>query len=431
VPNPERHSCISALMVAGGSWQNGVLAAARPMKPPAKLAIAAFSFSEPSETFIRDHVRTLAPGKTILLGRPGTGAAAFGCPALQLDTAPPARRLLGRVASAIRSRARFSSLLERPRRLSDVDRGRVVAFLREHQPIALLAEFGPVGAQFADAAQVAGVPLFVYFHGYDAIVLSEYKRFRVAYRELFAVSKAIVVTTDFMQRQLLELGCPATKLFVCPCGVATDRFAPRERRGHDKRVLMVCRLIERKGPLLALQSFAKVLATHPDATLEIIGDGRLREATQARAKSLGIADRVKFHGPQPHSFVLERLNAADLLVQHCVTTSGEGAEAFGLSIVEAMACEVPVVATRHGGIVETVQDGVTGRLVEERDIEGMASAVAEILDDPERAAAMGAAGRARVLEHFSQEKACERLRVIMGLGSTSPAGRPTVVAPGA
>jgi colanic acid/amylovoran biosynthesis glycosyltransferase len=397
-------------------------------QPPAMLAIAAFSYREPSETFIRDHVRTLAPGKTVLLGRPGTAALEFGCPALQLPGAPPLRRLLGRVLSAARSHVRFGPLMERPPRLSDVDRGRVVSFLREHQPNALLAEFGPVGIQFSAAAQAAPVPLFVHFHGHDAIILPKQQNYLTAYRELFADSEGIIVTTDFMRRRLLELGCPATKLFVCPCGVDTDRFAPGKQPAHGKRVLMICRLIARKGPLQAIQSFANALAGHPEATLEIIGDGRLRRAAEAKAKALGIAGRIKFHGPQPHSFVLSRLSGANLLIQHCVTDPQGGAEAFGLSIVEAMACGIPVVATRHGGIVETVQDGVTGLLVEERDVDGMAAAIVALLDDPERAAAMGAAGRARALEHFSQQKSGDRLRAILGLAPAAPVSAPPVAA---
>ncbi len=80
-----------------------------------------------------------------------------------------------------------------------------------------------------------------------------------------------------------------------------------------------------------------------------------------------------------------------------------------------MASALPVVSTRHSGIPEAVEDGVTGLLVLEHDVEGMAAAIAQLLDDPERAARMGVAGRARVRAHFTADHTRDRLRAIMGL----------------
>jgi glycosyltransferase involved in cell wall biosynthesis len=183
---------------------------------------------------------------------------------------------------------------------------------------------------------------------------------------------------------------------------------------------MVGRLIPQKGPLFSLRSFARTLQYHPDAVLEIIGDGPLRSELEAEADNLGVNGHVYFHGPQPHDFVRSRLQVAEVLIQHCVTTPGGGVESLGLSILEAMACELPVVSTRHGAIMETVQHGVTGLLVEERDVEAMAQAIVGLLDDPGRAATIGAAARQRVLTHYSQDRARDRLRAIMGLPAWQP-----------
>ena len=80
-----------------------------------------------------------------------------------------------------------------------------------------------------------------------------------------------------------------------------------------------------------------------------------------------------------------------------------------------MASALPVVSTRHGGIPEAVEDGVTGLLIQEHDFEAMVSAMCDLLENPDLAAAMGVAGRKRVLAHFTQEQARDRLRAIMGL----------------
>jgi len=91
-----------------------------------------------------------------------------------------------------------------------------------------------------------------------------------------------------------------------------------------------------------------------------------------------------------------------------------------------MACALPVVSTRHSGIPEAVEDGMTGLLVDEHDVEGMAAAMATLLDNRERAAAMGAAGRRRVLDHYTLDHARDRLRAIMGFAPLTPSQRKAV-----
>src|SRR5262249_39726631 len=90
-------------------------------------------------------------------------------------------------------------------------------------------------------------------------------------------------------------------------------------------------------------------------------------------------------------------------------------EGLGLSLLEAMACEVPVIATRHNGFVETVVENVTGILVDEHDVAAMADAMANPLDNPPRATAMGVAGRQLVLQYFTVERARDGLRAIMDM----------------
>jgi glycosyltransferase involved in cell wall biosynthesis len=120
------------------------------------------------------------------------------------------------------------------------------------------------------------------------------------------------------------------------------------------------------------------------------------------------------HGGQSRDFVAQLMQEASLFVQHSRTAANGDSEGLPVAILEAMASALPVVSTKHSGIPEAVRDRVTGLLVEEMDVDGMASALAELLDNPDRAIVMGIAGRERVLEHFSLAHACERLRAIMG-----------------
>lgn len=384
------------------------------------LAVAAGAFDSHSETFIRAHASLLAPGATVLICQEGDVPG--GCPVYVGMTSPPARgNIRGRLARALRDRMirRFDpacAILDTRRygAPGPADIAGLAAFLARHRPRALLAEYGPVGLQVAPACDRAGVPLFVHFHGWDANILGESRVIRRLYRRLFAAARGIVVTTAFLAGRVRALGCPEDKLHVCPCGVDTNAFAPAEGR-REPRVLMVSRLIPQKGPEQSVASFAQAARERPSAMLEIIGDGPLRPALEAQAVALGAGGRVVFHGACDHGFVRERLRAAAVFIQHSLTLPRGGVESQGLTILEAMACGVPVVATRHGAITETVEDGVTGVLVAERDTDAMAAAIGRLLDDGDMAAAMGQAGRARVLERYRQDAAIARLRGILGI----------------
>jgi glycosyltransferase involved in cell wall biosynthesis len=172
--------------------------------------------------------------------------------------------------------------------------------------------------------------------------------------------------------------------------------------------------VEKKGPLFTIEAFASIALKYPSARLDMVGDGPLRDQCQALIANRGLQNRAILHGEQDSDFVAALLQNACIFVQHSITSSDGDVESFGVSLVEAMAASVPVVTTKHNGFVDTVADGVTGILVEERDVSGMADAIERLLGNPSLGAAMGAAGRARVLERFTMESTADQLRSIMG-----------------
>nr|MBA3326647.1 glycosyltransferase [Paracoccaceae bacterium] len=144
-----------------------------------------------------------------------------------------------------------------------------------------------------------------------------------------------------------------------------------------------------------------------------VGDGPLRELCDALIDELALGDRVSMHGTLDYEEYVRLMRRASLFVQHSVTAPNGDTEGFPVSIMEAMSTGLPVVSTRHSGIPEGVEEGVTGLLVAEGDTEAMAAAMTELLADPPRAARMGAAGRSRVLSHFTQQESLSRLRAIL------------------
>jgi len=382
----------------------------------AKIAIAALSFNAPSETFIRNHVQQIAPGQTVLLCNDYTGAQQFGCPVLSLiEPWSPPQTLVERVANAIRHRWRKHV---RPG-LTPANRSRVATFLKQHNVTALLAEYGPTGCLLMNVCRELEVPLFVHFHGYDASMLLRWKHQVRHYRKLFHIATGIIAPSQFLATKLLEIGCPPEKMHLSPCGVDPHIFRPSVRKfGH---ILAVGRLVEKKAPHLTIEAFAQIADKFPGSRLDIVGDGPLKQQCLELISRLALSQRITLHGALSSHRVAEMMQEAYLFVQHSVTATSGDTEGLGVSLLEAMASCVPVIATRHNGFVETVSDGETGFLVDEYDVSGMAAAMALLLDDPDRAAALGAAGRARVLEHFTIEHTRDRLRAIMELDPVAPA----------
>ncbi|KAF0285576.1 hypothetical protein BA899_01875 [Spiribacter sp. SSL99] len=148
------------------------------------------------------------------------------------------------------------------------------------------------------------------------------------------------------------------------------------------------------------------------------------------AHNLGIQGAITFHGAKPTGFISALLARSGIYVQHSVTTDDGQTESFGIAPLEAGASGLPVVATRSGGILETIVDGETGLLVEEHDVDGMAAAMLSLLNDPECAEAMGRAGRNLVEAKFTHDRTAARLREIMGLSVQSQEAISSEVAPG-
>jgi colanic acid/amylovoran biosynthesis glycosyltransferase len=374
------------------------------------LAIAAPSFHQPSETFIRAHVRDVLPGRTVLICRDDTDAAALGCPVLS-DIRPLS--LPKNPAERFSNSLRFRWWRYVDPALRGANERRVRSFLERHGVRAMLAEYGTEGCLLRIACKRAGIPLYVHFHGYDATRLARHRHWRRHYRRLFRDAAGIIAPSEFLAAKLRDLGCPDEKLSVSPNGINISGF--RETVRERGRLVAVGRLVEKKAPHLTIQAFAKVSQTQPYCTLDIVGEGPLREKCVAEVIRLGLRDRVKLHGAQSPEFVRELLQKAELFVQHSVTARDGDMESFGISLVEAMACSVAVVATDHNGFSETVVSDGTGILVAEHDVDGMATAILSLLDDRVRAETMGRAGRARVEAKFTHENTAARLREIMGL----------------
>ena len=285
--------------------------------------------------------------------------------------------------------------------------------IQKHRAEVLHVYFGNTAAELLPLLRVVRTPVVVSFHGADAGVDAEKPAYRAALAEVFSLAELVLARSTSLLDQLRALGCPKEKLRINRAGVPSVSIPFHERDTPPAdgawRFLQVCRLVEKKGLPVALQAFATVSAEHPNAHFDIAGDGPLRAELESLASSLGIAEKVTFHGFLNMKAVTELARAAHYFVHPSQTAADGNCEGVPNAMLEAMTTGTPVLATRHGGIPEAVEDGVAGRLVEEGDAEGLAAATLELLAEPDRYPAMSRAARAAIDETFSLTNTIARL----------------------
>ena len=193
-----------------------------------------------------------------------------------------------------------------------------------------------------------------------------------------------------------DFGVPAERLTVVPVGVDVDAFRPPTGPRTPGRIVATASAdVPLKGLVPLLEAVAK-LRTERDVELVVVGRPKPGGAAAAAIERLGLADCVRFVSGVPEPELVELFGSAQVAV---VPSLYEG---FSLPAVEALACATPLVATTAGALPEVVgPDGVTALHVEPGDPEALAAAIGRVLDDPELAARLGAAGRARVVELFT------------------------------
>ena len=326
-------------------------------------------------------VRVAAPQYDDPPGHPERGFRFVRCPKPRLgrrETSP-----LRRIKHAVRRLGR--------RDLGGMDAGREEAVfwrreLRDHRPDMALIHYGDLGVHYAPMLIRHRIPFAVHFNGYD---LSRLTRNPDYVRRLTAIghrASALFVVADYMRDFLRGRGIAEEKIIYQPYGVPRDllRGSPRTSdAGGPCRFLAVGRLTPKKAPVQTIEAFAACRRRFPDATLRIVGDGALMEACRRRVDELGVRDAVEFAGPLPFTAVREAFDLASVFVQHSITSEDGNREGWPVSVAEAAAAGLPVVATRHAGIPQQVVDGRTGILTDEGDTDAMAAAMIRLAGDAE------------------------------------------------
>jgi colanic acid/amylovoran biosynthesis glycosyltransferase len=245
--------------------------------------------------------------------------------------------------------------------------------------------------------------LVVQFRGFD---ISEHvqKCGPRVYERVFREADWFLANCRWFRDRAVALGCPPDRIDVIPSGVEIDDFPYRARtQGPDGvlRLVSVGRLVEKKGFDDALAAVALLKAAGTRVRYLIVGDGPLRPELEQRARALGLSGEVELLGARNHAGVADVLAWGQLFLAPS-KRAGDGAEDAAINTLkEAMAAGLPVVSTRHGGIPELVEHGVTGLLAPEGDPVGLAEALSALAAGAARWPEMGRLGRARVAADYS------------------------------
>jgi glycosyltransferase involved in cell wall biosynthesis len=251
-------------------------------------------------------------------------------------------------------------------------------------------------------ALLMGRPWSVTVHASDLFAVQEHLE------EKLQAADAVVTVCEYNRRWLREVLGLTRSVEVVVCGVEVPERVALPEPTTD--VLVVGRLVEKKGVDVLLEAVA-LLGDRPELRVTVVGDGPLREPLQAQALSLGVADRVTFAGARTHAATLDAIAHARVLCLPCRIASDGDRDSMPLVIKEAMAREVPVVASDLVAVPEML-DASCGWLVAPEDPGALAKALAAALDDPDEARARGAAGRRRVLTDLRLDLQVSHLREV-------------------
>ena len=299
--------------------------------------------------------------------------------------------------------------------------------IRTHDATVIHAHWAIPGG--ATAAAAAGrLPIVVSLHGSDLFLAERNRVVGAAARAAFRRANRVTACSADLHERALALGADPDRTETLLHGVDVTRFAPdpearrRVRAAHGLPddaaiVFAVGRLVRKKGFEYLVDAIARLAPRHPALRLVVAGSGDLDGELRLRAAAEGIADRVSWLGAIPHENVGGWLAAADIAAAPSVVDDAGNVDGLPNTILEALATATPVVATHAGGIAAVAVDRETALVVPERDAEGLAAAIDELLGNAGLRAAIGGAARARMQRDHTWERVAERFEAAYDLAA--------------
>ena len=308
-----------------------------------------------------------------------------------------------------RSRGRFwGRAMEkqsgRPWQISGSEVRPILTVLERESCALLHVFFGNVAIHLLPLLRRCPIPFLVSFHGSDVAGSMASAAYSDFLSELFELAALVPCRSEQLAAKVARLGCPERKTRLMRTVLPDLPFAARNPPGDGAwRILQAARLVPKKGLATAMHAFSLFHRTYPLATFQIAGAGPLEEDLRKLASDLGLEDHVEFLG------FLSQAALGDLFFRshiflHPSEDAGGDIEGVPNAMLEAMASGLPVVATRHGGIPEVIEDEKNGLLCDEKDAKAVASALLRLANDPDLRGRISLQASVSVRERFSEER---------------------------
>jgi colanic acid/amylovoran biosynthesis glycosyltransferase len=309
----------------------------------------------------------------------------------------------------------FRQIWNKPWQVSAGEVHAITEILNRENAQLLHIFFGHIAVHLLPLIQKWPKPSVVSFHGADVLVDMDKRAYRRATKEMLNAVTRVFVRSASLQRAVAELGCDERKIDIVRTGIPLQEFPFRARefpRNGEWRFLQASRLVQKKGIATTLHAFTVFLTQYPKAALTIAGEGPMLAELKELTLKLKIGNRVVLPGFVSQEKLREIYYASHIFLHPSETGSDGNQEGIPNSMLEAMATGLPIFATKHGGIPEAIEDGVSGILVPERDHEALSQAMLDAAKDPELLKRLARNGAKVVAEKFDQQNQARRLEEI-------------------
>lgn len=295
-------------------------------------------------------------------------------------------------------------------------------YLQQRNVEAVLGQFGYVAMDAEVACRPIGIPVFAHFHGFDLSSLLHKKRYLKSLQSQWHAFAGMVVVAQYQRDFLLDQGADPDMVALIPCGapmrdIAKQTTAIRHNAPRDDsecRFLFIGRFTAKKDPISVLEAFQRCHFQHPHSRLRLAGFGELEESCKewVKKQSVELRQAVQFLGILNPQQVIHELALSDVFVQHSRVSSDGDMEGWPVAIGEAMAAGLPIVSTRHAGIVDQVLEGHSGYLCDEGDWPQMGLDMIKLAANHELRQTMGAESQQRGLQYDATDQ-IQQLREFM------------------